>query len=279
MKNPQAAIGVFDSGIGGVTVLCALAKKFPNENFVYLGDTARLPYGTKSSSTIRKYTEQNLKFLQAKGVKAMVIACNSASAQWDQAEFAGIPVFTVIAPAARAATALSLDGKIGVLGTRATVKSRAFELALKKLNPEVEVFAQACPLLVPLAEEGWIDDPVTNLIAYRYLQPLLGLGIDTLILGCTHYPILRSSLQKAMGAAVTLVDCGQAVAEDLGSALEHQGLASKATSNNPAQTSDQKIDFYCTDVSDAFNSLASNLLQREGLRFQNFEVADLQDLR
>ncbi len=273
MKSSQAdsqAIGVFDSGIGGVTVLCALAKKFPQENFVYLGDTARLPYGTKSGATIRKYTEQNLKFLKTKGVKALVIACNSASAQWSETEFEGTPVFTVIAPAARAAVTASTDKKIGVLGTRATIKSKAYELALQKNDPLTQVFTQACPLLVPLAEEGWIDDPVTNLIAYRYLQPLLGKDIDTLILGCTHYPILRSSIQKAIGAHVTLIDCGQAVAEDLAQALKNDKIGSNF---------EQRIDFYCTDISDSFNSLAKSLLQREGLEFQNFEVADLQDLR
>jgi glutamate racemase len=271
MKS-QAPIGVFDSGIGGITVLKSLAQKFAQENFVYLGDSARLPYGAKSAATIRKYTEQNLKFLKAKGVKAMVIACNSASAQWQESMFEGLPVFDVIRPGARAAVSKSRGLRIGVLGTRATVKSRAYDQALKQISSEIQVFSQVAPLLVPLAEEGWIDDPVTNLIVFRYLQPLLSQQIDTLILGCTHYPILQSSIQRVTGQQVALVDSGQAVAEDLEEFFS-QGRMPK--NDSPSRT----IDFYCTDTAENFAALARSLLKDDGVDFQNFEMADLQDIR
>lgn len=208
-------IGVFDSGLGGLTVLKALMGHLPGESFVYLGDTARLPYGTKSGNTIRKYTEQNLKFLKNQNVKALVIACNSASAQWTDEEFEGLPVFTVIGPTSLVASKATKNKKIGLLATRATVGSGAFDSALKELDPGIQLFAQAAPLLVPLAEEGLVSDPLTNLIVYRYVQPLLTEGIDTLILGCTHYPILRESLYRAVGSEISLIESGDAVAEKL----------------------------------------------------------------
>jgi glutamate racemase len=208
-------IGVFDSGLGGLTVLKALIEQLPGQSFVYLGDTARLPYGTKSAQTIRKYTEQNLKFLKNQNVTAIVIACNSASAQWKDDTFEGLPVFTVIEPTSLAALKKTVSKKIGLLATRATVNSMAFDEALKNLDSEVQLFSQAAPLLVPFAEEGLQQDPLTNLIVYRYVQPLLAQGIDTLILGCTHYPILKESLQKVVGLDVELIESGHAVAEKL----------------------------------------------------------------
>ena len=208
-------IGVFDSGLGGLTVLKALIQQMPGESFVYLGDTARLPYGTKSGHTILKYTEQNLRFLKNQNVKALVIACNSASAQWKDEEFEGLPVFTVINPTSLIASKTTENKKIGLLATRATVSSGAFDEALKNLDPEITLFSQSSPLLVPLAEEGLVSDPLTNLIVYRYVQPLIAQGIDTLILGCTHYPILKESLQKAAGVDVKLIESGDAVAEQI----------------------------------------------------------------
>jgi glutamate racemase len=213
-------IGVFDSGLGGLTVLKALSLKFPHLDFVYLGDTARLPYGTKSSSTIRKYTEQNLRFLKNKNVTSLVIACNSASAQWEDPEFEGLPVQTVIMPSSHLASLTTQNKKIGLLATRATVNSGAYEKALKIIDPEIQLFSQAAPLLVPLAEEGLNLDPLTNLIAYRYIQPLVAEGIDTIILGCTHYPILRTAIQRAAGPDIQLVESGNAVAEQLKVKLE-----------------------------------------------------------
>lgn len=215
----MTAIGVFDSGVGGLTVLQSLRTAFPEQAFVYLGDTARLPYGSKSPTTIRQYALQNLRFLADQKVQAVVAACNSASTQVTESVWEGLPVYNVIDPGVQAATAASANGRIGLLGTRATVESEVYQRRLQdqalRLGRELHVFAQACPLFVPLAEEGWVDDPVTNLIVFRYLQPLLSQGIDTLIMGCTHYPILRGSIQRAAGNAVTLVDSGQVLAREL----------------------------------------------------------------
>ncbi len=215
----KSAIGVFDSGVGGLTVLKTLRCSFPNQEFIYLGDTARLPYGSKSGETIRQYSLQNLRFLSATGVQAVVVACNSASTQVREDSWEGMPVYNVIDPGVTTALAASTNRRIGLLGTRATVESRAYQTTLasraKDLGLDLKVFSQACPLFVPLAEEGWTDDPITNLIVYRYLQPLLTHEIDTLILGCTHYPILQGSIRRAVGSTVRLVDSGEAIASTL----------------------------------------------------------------
>ncbi len=208
-------IGVFDSGIGGLTVLKELIYQFPNENFIYLGDTARLPYGSKSGETIKKYSTQNLEFLISQNVKAVVIACNSASTQMQEDLYKNIPVYNVIGPGAEEAVRISKTKKIGVIGTRATILSKAYETKIKILSPHAEVYNQACPLFVPLAEEGWIDDPITNLIVYRYLQGLLQHDVDTLVLGCTHYPILKNSIARVTGSDIQLLDSGEAIARKL----------------------------------------------------------------
>lgn len=215
MSADNRAIGVFDSGIGGLTVLRVLRARFPQENFVYLGDTARLPYGTKSPATIRRYSEQNVRRLVESGVKAVVIACNSASTQMRESRLNEVPIYNVIGPGARAAVATSTRKRIGLIGTRATIASRAYEEEIRHLDPSIEVSSQACPLLVPLAEEGWDADPVTNLIVYRYLQTLMQQQIDTLIMGCTHYPLLEGSIQRVTGSAVALVDSGEAIAAEM----------------------------------------------------------------
>lgn len=220
----EAAIGVFDSGVGGLTVLKSLRSAFPNQEFIYLGDTARLPYGSKSPETIRQYSLQNLKFLAHQGVQAVVVACNSASTQVTETEWEGIPVYNVIDPGVTSALEQTKVGRIGLLGTRATVESGTYQMRLHEASGrqgrELEIFAQACPLFVPLAEEGWVDDPITNLIVYRYLSPLLAQKVDTLILGCTHYPILRTSVEKATGSSIALVDSGEAMARRLAADFE-----------------------------------------------------------
>ncbi len=241
-------IGVFDSGLGGLTVLKALIQQMPQENFVYLGDTARLPYGTKSGLTIRKYTEQNLRFLKNQNVKALVIACNSASAQWHDEEFEGLPVLTVINPTSFVAASRTQNKKVGLLATRATVNSGAFELALKNLDPEIKLFSQAAPLLVPFAEEGLSGDPLTNLIVYRYVQPLLAEGIDTLILGCTHYPILKENIKRACGNEIELIEAGPAVAEKL-------KLQFKSDSTSTGQ-----VKIFTTDALGHFKKWATEIL-------------------
>lgn len=211
-KVDPRPIGVFDSGIGGLTVLKELALQFPHESFLYLGDTARLPYGSKSAHTIRKYSEQNIAFLKKQDVKAIVIACNTASTQVPESEFDGLPVYNVISPGSQRALEVSSSKRIGVLGTRATINSQAYTTRIKELDPQAQVFDQACPLFVPLAEEGWDSDPVTNLIVFRYLSQLLQHHIDTLILGCTHYPILKNSIARVTGSSIELVDSGEAIA-------------------------------------------------------------------
>lgn len=229
----KAAIGVFDSGVGGLTVLKSLRAAFPQQEFIYLGDTARLPYGTKSADTIRQYSLQNVRFLAHQGVQAVVVACNSASTQITEPEIEGLPVYNVIDPGVQAALETTQNQCIGLLGTRATVESHVYQTRLKKQaasfgKSDVRVFAQACPLFVPLAEEGWTLDPITNLIVYRYLHPLLLEEIDTLIMGCTHYPILRGSIERATGKSVTLVDSGHALAAVLKKDFESGRLKASA---------------------------------------------------
>jgi glutamate racemase len=251
-------IGVFDSGVGGLTVLRSLLEVFPHENFLYLGDTARLPYGTKSSHTIRKYSEQALHFLIQRKVKALVIACNSSSSQMHEDLFDGVPLITVIRPGAKTALATSLNGRIGILATPATIASRIYEEELLKLAEQegksVSVFAGTAPLFVPLAEEGWVDDPITNLVAYRYLSSFGPQQIDTLILGCTHYPILRNSIAKALGGAVQLVESGPAVAAQLQDKFERGEIVARK-SKEP-----RSLHLVTTDESPSFKKVASVLL-------------------
>ncbi len=213
---PTGPIGVFDSGVGGITVLRELKQRWPHENFIYLADTARLPYGSKSMATLRRYVEQNVQFFLNEQVKAIVIACNSASATiLEEPLSCAVPIFNVVEPGARKALELSQSKRIGVLGTRATVASNAYLHVFKKLAPEAEIYQQACPLWVPLVEEGWIDDPITNLIVYRYLSELQQKHVDTLVLGCTHYPVLRTPIKRVMGQGITLVDSSLGLIEDL----------------------------------------------------------------
>lgn len=260
-------IGVFDSGIGGLTVLKELALQFPHENFLYLGDTARLPYGSKSPQTIRKYSEQNIQFLKKQDVKAIVIACNTASTQFTEHDFEGLPVYNVIEPGSQRALEVSPTGRIGVLGTRATVNSQAYTKKILELNSKAQVFDQACPLFVPLAEEGWDSDPVTNLIVFRYLSPLLQNHIDTLILGCTHYPILKNSIARVTGSSIELVDSGEAIARWLEKDFS-QGRLNKNVSQNS-----RHIDIMTTDHSAHFTEVAHRILKP--VKADSFKVVDL----
>lgn len=266
MKDSRP-IGVFDSGIGGLTVLKVLAQKFPQESFIYLGDTACLPYGSKSAQTIRKYSEQNIRYLFRQGVKAVVIACNSASSQFQESEFEGVLIYNTIFPGCRRALEVSKNKKIGLLGTRATVKSAAYSTELIRQDPQVEVFSQACPLFVPLAEEGWISDPITNLVAYRYVNPVVNRGIDTLILGCTHYPILREAIRKVVGNDVELVDSGDAIAEQVARDI----LSSRFRDTRADAV--QHIRILTTDSSEHFTDLARKIL--DPLKVEEFQVVDI----
>ncbi|MES1243538.1 MAG: glutamate racemase, partial [Acidobacteriota bacterium] len=199
------AIGVFDSGVGGLTVVTALRRRLPRESILYLGDTARLPYGSKSPDTVTRYTRKNIDFLTERGVKAVVVACNTASALALPNLDPHVPTWGVIEPGARKAAEVS-RGRVGVIATEATVRSDAYPKALRQLRPDLEILSRPCPLFVPLVEEGWHDDPITEQIAERYLRPLLDAGVDTLVLGCTHYPLLVPVLRRVAGPDVTLVD-------------------------------------------------------------------------
>jgi len=227
MKATTAPIGVFDSGVGGLTVVAALERLLPRESILYLGDTARLPYGTKSPSTVLAYSRRNVDFLVGRGVKAVVVACNTASAVTIGALQPPVPLWGVLQPGAARAAGVS-RGKVGVIATESTVDSDAYGRELSRLRPELEVVSQACPLFVPLVEEGWHDDPVALEVARRYLEPLVEHGVDTLVLGCTHYPLLRDVIATVMGPRVTLVDSAQAVAEVVAADLLRHDLASAA---------------------------------------------------
>lgn len=215
MIDPRP-VGIFDSGIGGLTVLAELRRRFPEEHFLYLGDTARLPYGTKSPETVVRYALTAARLLVARRVKLLVVACNTASSlALDPLRAAvPVPVLGVVEPGARAAVAAT-SGHVGVIGTESTIASSAYVRAVQALLPGARVLTRACPLFVPLAEEGWFDHSVTRQVAETYLADLAGAGIDTLILGCTHYPLLRGAIAAAVGPGVTLVDSAAAVADEV----------------------------------------------------------------
>lgn len=252
---PERAIGIFDSGVGGLTVLRELLRQLPHEELVYLGDTARVPYGTKSPQTVGRYAREAARFLVSQRVKLLVIACNTASAVAldDLAAVHRLPVVGVIEPGARKAVEVTRTGRIGVIGTEGTIRSRAYERALRTLNPEVEVHTAPCPLFVPLAEEGWAEHPVARLTATEYLAPLLRQGIDTLVLGCTHYPLLKQVLQEVVGAHVQLIDSAAETAKTVASLLAAQGLQGHASL--PAGPR-----FFVTDVAERFERVGGAFL-------------------
>jgi glutamate racemase len=239
-------IGVFDSGIGGLTVLKALSEAMPGEDFIYLGDTARLPYGTKSNEVIIRYSKENTEFLLAKGIKLLVIACNTSSAVALDAIVAQtmVPVVGVIEPGAKAAAKASRSGKIGVIGTDATIASGAYTRAIQLLRPRAEIYTRACPLLVPLAEEGWIDNEVAARTVAHYLESLKQSGIDTLLLGCTHYPLLRAMFARVLGPGVKIVDSASATAVAVRERLLTLRLARKGTDGSQS--------FFVTETPDRF---------------------------
>jgi len=220
-----APIGVFDSGIGGLTVLRAIRRLLPRESTLYLGDTARVPYGPKSPATVRRYALEAAAFLLGRGVKMIVVACNTATARAlpEVAGHVAVPVLGVVEPGARMAAETSAAGRIGVIGTRGTIESGAYEMAIRRRRPGAEVFTAPCPLFVALVEEGWTDGEIARLTAERYLNPLLERGIDTLVLGCTHYPLLGKLIGGVTGPAVTLVDSAGATAEEVRRTLAEKG--------------------------------------------------------
>jgi glutamate racemase len=255
-------IGVFDSGVGGLTVFKALRDRLPAESLVYFGDTAHLPYGAKSAEAVRHYSLQIGRFLVGRGIKLLVVACNTASAVALDALRSAlpVPVVGVIEPGAKAAVRASRTGSIGVIGTEATVASRAYEAALRSLRPRVRILSSPCPVFVPIVEEGWWDDPIAEAVAKRYLAPLTKGRLDTLILGCTHYPLLKKVIGHAMGAKVELVDSAEETAREVESLLTADHLLSDA---KPSYS------FYASDAPDRFKKLAKRLL---GLAVQRVQV-------
>lgn len=250
-------IGLFDSGVGGLTVVRALRAARPELSYVYLGDTARAPYGPKSPETIRRYAEEAADFLIGQGAKTLVIACNTASALAAghlRARHPGLPIFEVVGPAARAAARVSGGKKIGLIGTRATVGSGVHERCLKEIDPAIEVIARPAPLLVSLVEEAWIDQPETAAIVRKYLAPIREAGVDALILGCTHYPLLKPLIAETMGEEVELVDPAEAVTAEFCATLEQDAAFAASLA------ADGRASYFTTDPAPAFAALGSRWL-------------------
>lgn len=248
-------IGVFDSGLGGLTVVREIRRQLPRESIVYFGDLARLPYGTKSGAQIRRFSLESTGFLIQRGVKALVIACNSSSSaafHLVRRRFS-IPVISVIRPAVEESLGISAAGKIGVIGTAATIESRVYEEALHQKNPNVQVFVQSCPLFVPLVEEGWLDGGVAERVIEKYLSPLAQKGIDTLILGCTHYPLLRDEIQSFFGPKVRLVDSAQPTVRGLTSLLRGKKLLYEGKRR-------AKFEIFTSDLPRNFRSVGERFL-------------------
>jgi len=226
----RAPVGIFDSGLGGLTVAGAIFQRLPNDSTVYFGDTARVPYGPKSPETVRRYSHEILDWLVGQGVKAVVVACNTSTAHALESlqEVAPVPVIGVVDPGAHAAARASPGGRVGVIGTTGTVASGAYTRAILRVRPDAVVVQQGCPLLVPFVEEGWFDHPATELVAREYLAPLVATGVESVVLGCTHYPLLKPLLSRVLGPGVSLIDSADAVADALALALTESGLEAPA---------------------------------------------------
>lgn len=257
----NAPVGVFDSGVGGLTVAREIMRQIPEERIVYFGDTARVPYGNKSKDTILRYSRQIIRFLRTREVKAIVIACNTASAYAldTVAAESDIPIIGVINAGARTAVQATRNGKIGVIGTEGTIGSGIYTRVMKQLKPDIQVTGKPCPLFVPLVEEGLLHDSVTDEIASRYLSVLKGKYIDTLVLGCTHYPLLRSTLRRLMGEDVVLVNPAYETAIELKQLLEERGLERDGA--EPLQG--EKYQFFVSDLAEKFTSFATSILPNE----------------
>jgi len=254
MKEP---IGIFDSGIGGLTVVKQLTKLLPNENYIYFGDTARVPYGTRSNRLIKQYALEDTAFLQQFKIKLLVIACNSVSAvAVDLLKSAlNIPLTGVIMPGVETAIETTKNSKIGIIGTTATILSGAYEKRIKDINPNIDVYAQACPMLVHLVEEGWVDEEITRLTIIKYLEPLLEKSIDTIIMGCTHFPVVAELIQDVVGSSITLIDSGKETAKKVKQMLDSSGLSKDESLQGD-------FSFYVSDIPDKFDEVGTLFLGR-----------------
>lgn len=271
MMDRNAPVGVFDSGIGGLTVAREIIRQMPKERIVYFGDTARLPYGSKSQDTIVRYSRQIIRFLMTKEVKAIVIACNTASAyalDVVEKEYE-IPILGVINAGAHTAVQATRNGKIGVIGTEGTIGSGIYTKVMKQMRPDIEVTGKSCPLFVPLVEEGLLHDSVTDEIASRYLSTLKGHFIDTLVLGCTHYPLIRSTLGRLMGNDVTLVNPAYETAIELKTLLEKRQMT--CLTDGKGQ---EKYQFYVSDLAEKFTAFATSILPVEARETRKINIEE-----
>jgi len=260
-------IGVFDSGVGGLTVVKELMEELPNENIIYFGDTARLPYGSRSADVVTRYSLQCIRFLMEKGVKAIIVACNTASAMGMDAikSTFDIPVMGVIESGARAAATSSKNGSIGVIGTEGTIATGAYQKEIKRINPHLKLTGIACPLFVPIVEEGWADSEIAYLTARKYLSAFEDKGIDTLVLGCTHYPLLFNTISRVMGPGVTLVNPAKQVAHATRHMLEDKGLIS-------ARNCQGRYKYYASDSVERFQRVGTAFLKKA---IQSVERVDI----
>ncbi len=283
MNQNSLPIGIFDSGVGGLTVYRALHERLPNEHFIYLGDTARVPYGTKSLSTVERYAIENSKFLESRGIKLLVVACNTASALALPAirDAVNVDVVGVIEPGAAAAVAVAGGKTIGVIATEATVQSAAYSQAIAQLDHTAQVIEQACPLFVSLAEEGWAESSVAETVAAEYLSGFRRVNLGALVLGCTHYPILNSVINRTLGGEVPLIDSGEATASKVQSLLESQGLARSGETHRSRerQLCDDLDHFYVTDAAKRFAKVAERFLGAAPSVLEAVEVWGNDELR
>ena len=266
-SEAQRAIGVFDSGIGGLTVAHEIMMRLPNEDIVYLGDTARLPYGTKSPETVLRFSRENLAFLKRKNVKIIVVACNTASsvALPKLLEEESVPLVGVLLPGARAAARAATTKRVGIIGTTATIRSGGYEDALWNIEPSIKIWSRACPLFVPLVEEGWHEEEITRLTARRYLDPMAEFDADSLVLGCTHYPLLKDVISDVVGAKVTLVDSARETA------VEVERILTKGALRSDLQRPGT-ITVYVTDIPYLFKEVGERFLRRPMARVERIDL-------
>ncbi len=259
LMRKDAPIGVFDSGVGGLTVFREIMRQLPNEKIIYFGDTARVPYGSKSKETVTRFSEQIVRFLRTFDVKCIVIACNTASAYaLDELEKElDIPIIGVVKPGAKTAAEVTRNKRIGVIATEATINSQIYSEYIKELTDDVTIYGKACPLFVPLVEEGLLEDPVTDEIARRYLNELIDIDIDTLILGCTHYPLIRSTLARVMGDEVTLVNPAYETARSLAELLTELDMLN----DQPPALGSNRYQFYVSDKAEKFVRFANSIIK------------------
>lgn len=263
------AIGIFDSGVGGLTVFKEVRRLLPEESIIYLGDTARVPYGIRSKETVTRYSIENTEFLLSKGIKLLIIACNTASSLSleEIKKRTSVPVVGVIEPGARAAVRSTKNKKIGIIGTEATVRSMAYPETIKLIDSTIQVFSKACPLFVPLVEEGWFRGEVTRLVAETYLKELKDQGIDTMILGCTHYPLLKETISEVMGNGITLIDSATETAKVVRETLVKYNLLNNSKGGISV--------FYVTDSPQRFVNVGERFL---GEKIDNIEKITLTEV-